>query len=478
MPPSASVSRQVLTWIARWSAAPGARVLVLGAVGPWRAALDARGDAVEARDALEGASLPPGSLDLAIVADALERSPWDRWTLQLCHGSLAESGHLVLVVPNFTALTSPASLAFIAARALRALGLRLRARLGLAPPHERFGGRRYRRADLVRMLEHLGFRIEAITTVDPGWLAPLARMFPAWVARASRTHVVMAARLPSLFGPDPRRPYPDPEAHRREFERVNGRYLRDRARWLAAHPALAPREVATLDPAAFRGREALVLAPHPDDELIGCGGTLALLIAAGARVTIVHATDGSEAASLWHAAPEVRRTVRLEEARQVGERMGFASLLFWKEDNAAFAGREERVQELAALLERLRPSLIFTPFVTDIHPDHRVLSRMLARALEGAPHAAEAGRVLGYAVWSAVPANLICDVAGQMGLLEQALMLYATAMKVDDYVHFCQDRNYHDAVAITGRPGFVESYFACAAQEYPGLVTAMEGSDG
>jgi LmbE family N-acetylglucosaminyl deacetylase len=478
MAPSTSVSAQVLAWIDRLSATAGGRALVLGAPEPWRGSLAARGRQVDQRDALDDAALPPGSVDLAIVAESLERTPWDRWTLQLCHRSLAEGGHLVLVVPNLIGLSSPASLVFIVARALRTLILRLRRLLGLPPPRERFTGRRYRRADLVRMLERLGFRIEAITTVDPGWLTPFARLLPTLIGRVSRTHVVLASRLPSLFGHDARRPYPDPEAHRREFERVNGRYLRDRTRWLARHPALAPREVATFDPAAFAGREALVLCPHPDDELIGGGGTLARLIAAGARVTVVHATDGSEAASLWHAAPEVRRTVRLDEARRVGERMGFTSLVFWKEDNAAFVEREPRVQELAALLERLRPALVFTPFVTDIHPDHRVLSRMLARAFQAAPHAMAGARVLGYAVWSAVPANLVCDVTGEVDLQEEALLIYATAMKVDDYVHFCQDRNYHDAVAVTGRPGFVESYFACSAQDYPGLVAAMEGSDG
>lgn len=221
----------------------------------------------------------------------------------------------------------------------------------------------------------------------------------------------------------------------------------------------------------------LVLCPHPDDELIGCGGTLAALIAQGAHVTIVHATDGSEAASLWHAPPEVRRTVRLEEARRVGERMGFASLVFWKEDNARFAEREDRVRELAAMLARLRPAFILTPFVTDIHPDHRVLTRMLARAIEADPVAVADSVVLSYPVWSSVPANLTCDIGAWVGLQEQALLLYATAMKVDDYVHFCQDRNYHDAVAVTGRPGFVESFHATPAGAFPALAATVEGSD-
>lgn len=475
MPPTLAVVTQLHAWIDALPRATGRRALVLGTAEPWRESLTARGYEVQVQAAMAENTRPSGSIDLVVVAGWLEGCPWDRWALQLCHQALADGGRLVLAVPNFQSLTAPDALAFIASRAVRALGLSARRALRLPPPRERFTGRRYRRHDLVRMLERLGYVVEAQAAVQAGWLAPLVRALGG-VDRASRTHLVSCRRGPSRFG-GPGRPYPDAEAHRREFERTHGRYLADRARWLARHPGLAPSAVETLDPAAFRDREVLVLCPHPDDELIGCGGTLARLIAHGARVTVLHATDGSEAASLWHAPPETRRTVRLDEARRVGELMGFASLLFWNEDNAAFVARDERVRELAELLGRLRPALVFTPFVTDIHPDHRVLSGMLARAiLDAAPALADC-RVLSYQVWSSLPATHVCDITEVAGLQERALLLYATAMKVDDYVHFCQDRAYHDAVAVTGRPGLVECFFATPAGEYPGLAATVEGPD-
>jgi LmbE family N-acetylglucosaminyl deacetylase len=152
--------------------------------------------------------------------------------------------------------------------------------------------------------------------------------------------------------------------------------------------------------------------------------------------------------------------------------------VFWQEDNAAFVERPERVAELAALLDRLQPALIFTPFVTDIHADHRVLSRMLARALATRREADDRSRVLCYPVWSAVPVQLVCDITGVVDLQERALLRYATAMKVDDYVHFCQDRNYYDAVTVAGRAGFVEGFFATPAREFPGLMSSGEDIHG
>jgi LmbE family N-acetylglucosaminyl deacetylase len=475
---AASPASAVLSWIDRLPRARARRALVLGPdADRWAGLLEGRGFEVTALTDPAAFDRPPRSADLVLAVGALERAEWDRWLLQQAHAALDETGHLVLAAPGFFAVGSLRGFGFVCGRVLRELGLRLRRLLRRPPPRERFRGRRYRLGALIETLESLGYVVEHRSAHDFGWLAPLIRR----VRRPERfagTLVVACRRVSSLFGLDPSRPFPDPESHRRRFERTHRRFVEDRERWLASHPRYRPQRVRSLEPADFRGARVLVLAPHPDDELIGCGGTLARLIAAGARVTVVHATDGSEAASLWHAPERVRREVRLEEAKRVGEAMGFERLIFWRESNAAFAERPERVSELTRLLEELEPALVFTPFVTDIHPDHRVLNRMLAQALAAAPAAGRAARVLNYQVWSLVPPNLYCEIGEVAARQEQVLLLYATAMKVDDYVHYCQDRNYYDAVVVAGRPGFVEAFLEVAADELPVLVATVEGSDG
>jgi LmbE family N-acetylglucosaminyl deacetylase len=64
---------------------------------------------------------------------------------------------------------------------------------------------------------------------------------------------------------------------------------------------------------APRGRHVLVVAAHPDDEVIGVGATLARLVAGGARITIVHATDGAPADAALR--PTLRDCSRAEAAR-------------------------------------------------------------------------------------------------------------------------------------------------------------------
>jgi LmbE family N-acetylglucosaminyl deacetylase len=458
----------VLGWIDGLPAGGVRRAAILGDARPWSEALARRGYAVEVPRDPARPGLAEGSVDLVIAVGVLERQAWDRWALQQVHRALVDGGHLVVAVPNLRALTGPGDLAFLSGRVARELRNRTRRALGMRPAREAFRGRRYRGEELERTLSTLGYVVRQRSARGSGWIAE----------RAVRTHAWLCERVPGRFGTSPRRPYPDPAAHRAGFERTHRRFLEDRARWLVEHPRFRDAVATEFDPSAHAGRHVLVLAPHPDDELIGCGGTLVRLIAGGARVTVIQATDGSEAASLWNAPDDVRRTVRLQEARRVGEAMGFESVRFWNEDNSDFRERPERVNELADLVRRTRPALVFTPFVTDVHPDHRVLSGMLAKALARAADAVPDGRVLSYQVWSLVPPNLYCDVTEVMDIVESALDLYDTAMKVDDYVHFCQDRNYHDSIACAGRPGFVEAYFAMSAASYPELAPTVEGNRG
>ena len=138
----------------------------------------------------------------------------------------------------------------------------------------------------------------------------------------------------------------------------------------------------------------------------------------------------------------------IEEARAVGRALGFTAVETWGESNAAFHERDDLVAKLARTLADLEPALIFTPFVTDVHPDHRRLTRLLARALRSLARPSSA-EVLCYEVWGFVPANRFCVVTGQQEAIERALALYVTAMKVEDYIHLAQDRNYWNACALT-----------------------------
>ena len=70
----------------------------------------------------------------------------------------------------------------------------------------------------------------------------------------------------------------------------------------------------------------MVIAPHPDDEAVGCGGTIRLHAERGDRVTAVFLTSGE--LGLPHLPPETACRIREDEAAVAAEVLGIAALSF------------------------------------------------------------------------------------------------------------------------------------------------------
>jgi LmbE family N-acetylglucosaminyl deacetylase len=439
--------------------------VLLFAPGDDRIASEARtrGIDIVVADPARALAAAPASLDGAVVAGALERTEWDRWLLQQVRRALKPGAPLVLRAPNLWSLASPADAFDLAGRAARELAQRARRALAPRPPGappaaRRFRGRRYRAAGLRTMLERLGFTVERVDGSRHGaaWLV---------VARANDRGVLGGTV-----------PMPGCAEHTAAFEREQAGYVHTRDEWAARNEGAVPGTVEVLDPGAFAGTDVLVLAPHPDDEVIGCGGTLLALARAGARVTCVQATDGSDGWALRELPEARRRVVRMDEARAVAQAAGFAALECWNADNRAFRADDSWVARLADLLVRTRPRLVFTPFLADAHADHFTVNAVLARAIPRAGDAVAQCRVLGYEVWSLVPPAMVCDVTAWRPAQEALLWIYESGMKVDDFVEMCERRNYYNACRLLGRPGYAEAFHACAAPDYPALVAAYQAS--
>ena len=450
---------------------PESRVLVLGeATGPLIP--DPSRCRVTTVAAGRLLSETPDSFDAAVIVNCLEHEECDRWTLQQVHRVLRDGGRVMLVVPNMLALCNVADFADVAARAGRVVARAVAKLLRQRPTMPgAFSGRRYLGARLSAMLKDLDFSVRSWNALGGGILTPLAGVWPRLADRHACSHLIFFEKRSSVLGLRGVGTYPDAHAHREVYELEHRHYLDIRDRWIAGNPEAASIAPLPLDVAAHSGHDVLVLAPHPDDEIIGCGGTLLRLIAAGARVTILQATDGSASLALRGVSEPDRVTIRLIEARAVGAALGAVEVICWCEDNRHFELSEERVDTLRAWLESHRPSLIFTPFITDAHADHFTLNRVLAAAVTKAAFDATGTPVLGYEVWSLVPANRYCDITEVAPKRNELLLLYPTAMKVDDFVKQCSHRNYYNAYTLVGHNGLVEAFYETTADGWAAMVT-------
>lgn len=151
-----------------------------------------------------------------------------------------------------------------------------------------------------------------------------------------------------------------------------------------------------------RTRRALVVAPHPDDEVLGCGGTIARLADTGREAHVVIVTRGRPPR---YDSESVE--VLCDEARKAHAVLGVAGS-HWLDFPAAELDRAAHAdlnEALATLMAELEPDALFIPFVGDIHLDHQMIfhsSMVAARPRDGAfPARVYAYETLSETEWSA-----------------------------------------------------------------------------
>src|SRR6185369_9154168 len=114
----------------------------------------------------------------------------------------------------------------------------------------------------------------------------------------------------------------------------------------------------------------LVIAPHPDDETIGCGGSILLHVEQGDRVVAVFLTSGE--LGLKHLSPAEAWRIREGEARRAGRRLGLAALHFLRQpDWYLNKNTRKAAAALRPIIRNEAPRLIYLPHPAEWHPDHK-----------------------------------------------------------------------------------------------------------
>jgi LmbE family N-acetylglucosaminyl deacetylase len=170
------------------------------------------------------------------------------------------------------------------------------------------------------------------------------------------------------------------------------------------------------------GARVLVVAPHPDDEVAGCAGTLRRHRLAGDAVTLAVVTDGrrSRAGGL---APGEMAATRRREAEDVAARLDLD--LIWLGLREGEWAKDALQAGLRTFLEASAPAIVYAPSVVDFHPEHVAVARALASVLV-------AGSPLRMRVYPIqVPlgpglANLVSPVGALEPELAQAMAAYAS----------------------------------------------------
>jgi bacillithiol biosynthesis deacetylase BshB1 len=112
----------------------------------------------------------------------------------------------------------------------------------------------------------------------------------------------------------------------------------------------------------------LVIGPHPDDQELGMGGTIAKLVKQGHNVHLIDMTNGEPT-------PRGSPEHRAREAAQAAKILGVQRTLLGLTNRQVTPTLQARYQ-LAAQIRVHRPNVLFVPYIPDAHPDHLAVTRI------------------------------------------------------------------------------------------------------
>ena len=213
-------------------------------------------------------------------------------------------------------------------------------------------------------------------------------------------------------------------------------------------------------------RRVLVLAPHPDDEAIGCAGSILKHVGCGDRVSIVIATDGRRSRML--ADPVKMSEQRRAEAAAAARLLGDVRVewLGFPEGDWEVSDLQSRLETLLAELE---PDLVYAPSRIDFHPEHHRVAHALARALDslvsGRPRPLDV-RIYGVQVpLTPALANLVVDVSDVAQRCHAVLRSYTSQAGSIE----CSYRQRRYGARLHGVAGEVEEFWELPAARYASL---------
>lgn len=164
----------------------------------------------------------------------------------------------------------------------------------------------------------------------------------------------------------------------------------------------------------------LIVAPHPDDEVLGCGGLVLRARRAGHPVSLLFLTDGA-ASHPGHPllAPADLAALRRREAREAAAILGLTpeDLIFLDLPDGTLprlseSARNSAIAALSAHIEALRPATILAAHRHDGSSEHEAAFTLLAAALR---HLAAPPRLLEYLVWAAYSPRLLARILARPG---------------------------------------------------------------
>ncbi len=221
------------------------------------------------------------------------------------------------------------------------------------------------------------------------------------------------------------------------------------------------------------GRSMVVIAPHQDDEVIGCGGALALAVRSGEAPSIVILQDGADGCEELGFTRQTMTEMRNEESRRAAAVIAAPPPVFL--NHRVLADDASQIAEMADILIDRKADAVFIPFPLDGHPDHRTANYILAGALRKISWNV---RVFGYEVWGLCIPNVVLIIDDVIETKTEMLRCFTFANSALDYTNSTRGLNmFHSRMLGAGECRYAERFFEIPREEYIELVRRIRAAE-
>ncbi len=210
------------------------------------------------------------------------------------------------------------------------------------------------------------------------------------------------------------------------------------------------------------GKNILVISPHFDDEVFGCGGTLAKHISSGDKVSVVYLTDSSNGIPSIKNKQLVNK-IRKKESIEALKIIGIHKAYFISEIDGTPKIKRKTIKNMTKIFNIIKPDLVYLPWFLDNHGDHIKANFVL---FEVCKNYGVNFNICAYEVWAPLVPNIIIDISDFYDIKMKASLCFKSQIKENNYINGIFGLNKYRTMFGLKHAKYAEGFLYLPAIEY------------
>ena len=210
----------------------------------------------------------------------------------------------------------------------------------------------------------------------------------------------------------------------------------------------------------IEANSVIVFAPHPDDEVFGCGGTILRHVATGIPVFVVVVSEGA----FGYEGEKKSKIIaeREKESRKAATILGYGEPEFWRLPDRGVTYGETLIQRIMNKIQLTTANLVYAPSLLEIHPDHRSLAMCVIEAVRRSPSKLHLAL---YEVGMPLHPNVLLDNTDLIDRKRAAMKCFVSQNKKQRYDLDIAALNRYRTYTLPAAVTAAEAYLVVSAEE-------------